>query len=144
MNRKVTRLTTPVVALLAALALASCTGGGAGEAPADERQSSFVQITDQQGSVEGFVGASDDAELDRCEAANDGWLAEGTVTNPTEVAQAYRIYVAFNKNRDTQGLVQVDLESVAAGESASWKAEAPISGQKLQCILRVERFAPQG
>lgn len=130
---------------VAALALTSCAGGGAAE-PDDQAaaEHSFVEVTDPQGSVEGFVGALDDAEIELCEASNGSWIAEGAVTNPSEETQDYRIYVSFNKNRDTQGLVQVDVASVAAGATATWKAEAPISGSDLRCILRVERFAPQG
>lgn len=130
---------------LVALSLTSCAGGAAGgDAGSSAKTSdSFVDVADPQGAIDGFVGASEDAEVTRCEAGGQGWISEGTVTNPADEAQSYRIYVAFNKNRDTKGLVQVDLESVAAGKSADWKAEAPVDAEKLDCVLRVERFAPQ-
>lgn len=131
----------PVVAL----ALTSCAGEGA-TAPSDEAATvdGYVAVTDQQGAVPGFVGAARDAETERCESDGDGWIAEGTVTNPEASAQSYRIYVAFNHNRDTRGLVQVDVESVAAGATEAWEAAAPVAGDDLSCVLRVERFEPQG
>lgn len=58
-------------------------------------------------------------------------------------AQSYRLYVAFNRGKDTQGLVQVDVKSVEPGKTAEWTAEAPLKGEGLKCVLRVERFAPQ-
>lgn len=130
---------------LVALSLASCAGEPAGGDAGDKTQAneSFVDVTDQQGTIEGFVGASDDAEVTRCEADGNGWVSEGSVTNPTDEEQSYRVYVAFNKNRDTKGLVQVDVESVEAGRAADWKAEAPVNAEKLDCVLRVERFTPQ-
>lgn len=125
---------------LVALSLAACTGEATGGDAGTPTETSHVDITDQQGSVEGFVGALEDSDINRCESANDGWVSEGTVTNPTDSEQNYRIYVAFNENRDTHGLVQIDLTSVPPGSSENWKAEAPIPGDDLTCVLRVERF----
>lgn len=132
---------------LVTLFLASCAGEGPSgadgsdlEVPAQE----YVHITDQQGSLEEFVGAGSDATVERCAFDSSRWIAEGAVANPTDESQSYRLYVAFNKNRDTQGLVQVDIESIAPGASQGWQVEAPISGDGLDCVLRVERFAPQG
>lgn len=136
-----------LIAPLLVLSLASCGGeGGGGTDSLETAQpgSGYVEITDQQGSVDGFVGAADDATVERCESVADSWKGTGTVTNPTGETQSYRIYVAFNRNRDTRGLVQVDVASVAAGGTAEWQAEAPIGGDELKCVLRVERFAPQG
>lgn len=127
----------------ACLALAACAAEGEADGPDATGAQDVVDITEQQGSVEEFVGALEDAETDRCEAAEGGWVGEGTVTNPTGAAQSYRLYVAFTENGDTRGLVQVDVESVPAGESAPWRAEADLSGDGLQCVLRVERFDPQ-
>lgn len=127
---------------LVVLSLASCTGEAAGGDADTVTETSFVEIADQQGSAEGFVGALEDSEIVRCESANGGWVSEGTVTNPEDSVQSYRIYVAFNKNRDTHGLVQVDLDSVAAGSSESWEVAAPVEGVDLSCVLRVERFDP--
>ena len=128
---------------LVVLSLASCVGGAAGGDADALTEQGYVEITDQQGSVEGFTGAIEDSEIERWEPANNGWISEGTVTNPTDSAQSYRIYVAFNENRDTHGLVQVDLDSVAAGSSENWKVEVPLAADDLSCVLRVERFDPQ-
>lgn len=140
-----------LIAALAALSLTSCGGGAAGggtgtdelQGETEQPRSDYVEITDQQGSIEGFVGAIDGAVVERCESDGSSWKAAGTVTNPESVPQSYRLYVAFNENRDTHGLVQVDVEDVAGGASQSWETEAPIDGERLSCILRVERFAPQ-
>lgn len=137
------KLGTWFIATLVALSLASCGGEPAGGEVSSASEDSYVDLTDQQGSVDGYVGALEDAQLDRCEATNDGWASAGTVTNPTDSAQSYRLYIAFNKNRDTRGLAQIDLEAVAAGSTEDWQVEAPITGEDLTCVLRVERFIPQ-
>lgn len=134
---------TWLAVLLVAPSLASCAGGAPGGDADTVIENSYVEITDQQGSVQGFVGALEDSAIDSCEATEDGWTSAGTVTNPTDVAQSYRIYVAFNENRDTRGLVQIDLDSVAPGSEQSWEVEAPVPGVNLSCVLRVERFSPQ-
>lgn len=125
-------------------ALAACSGDSddstSNAKPVDE---SYVDVTDQQGSVEDFVGANEDATTNSCEATKSTWVSEGTVTNPEKDAQSYRLYVAFNRGKDTQGLVQVDVKSVEPGKTAEWTAEAPLKGEGLKCVLRVERFAPQ-
>lgn len=139
------RLLTGAVVLTAAFALVSCTG--ADDADSDgatsETVDSYVEITDQQGSVDGYVGALEDSEVERCEASGEGWVGEGTVTNPEDASQSYRIYLTFNDKRDTKALVQIDLPSVAAGETEEWSGKAPVSGDDLTCVLRVERFDPQ-
>ncbi|MFA7498832.1 MAG: hypothetical protein WCY76_09100 [Leucobacter sp.] len=138
-------LVAPLVAPLVALSLASCAGGAAGgSADAPDLERSLVDIADQPGSVDGFAGALEDVVVETCEAQGAGWFASGTVTNPTDTAQSYRLYVAFSENRDTIGLVQVDVPEVAAGESATWDAEAQVAGEGIDCALRVERFAPAG
>lgn len=137
-----------LVASLVALSLTSCAGGATGGEAGNQEEAgvdgSYVDVTDQQGSIEEFVGASDDAEVVRCEGVDGGWVSEGTVTNPTDAAQSYRLYVAFNENQDTQGLVQVDIVDVAAGATEQWSVEAPLTSDDLSCLLRVERFDPQG
>ena len=129
----------PLVVLFLAACAGEATSGDAEVTTVD----SFVDITDHQGAVEGFVGALDDTEVDRCETTTDGWITGGTVVNPTDSTQSYRLYVAFNENRETHGLVQVDLAEVPGGASEDWEAQAPVSGDNLTCVLRVERFDPQ-
>lgn len=133
------KLSSWLVTPLAVLALASCAGEPAG---GDAAPSSYTSVTDQQGSIDGFVGAAEDATVVHCAGDGDGWSSSGSVENPTDEPQSYRLYVAFNQNRDTIGLVQVDLQTVPAGESAEWTVEAPITGDDLTCVLRVERFTP--
>ncbi len=131
---------------LVALSLASCSGtkGAENEAGKDDLvDGGYIQITEPQGSTDGFVGASEDVETQTCEKSSSGWISEGLVTNPTDRTQSYRIYVAFSAQGDTKGLVQVDVPSVASGAEVAWKAEAPLSGDDLTCALRVERFDPQ-
>lgn len=101
-----------------------------------------VEITDQPGSVDGYVGARDDVVIDRCERNGDAWGVEGTVTNPTSDLQDYRIYVSLLDGDDTVGLVQVDLVGVEGGGERTWSQEIEISGDDLACVLRVERFTP--
>lgn len=140
-----------LVVPLLALILSSCSGesgGGAASeggnsATADTEatsDSSYVDITDQQGSAPDFEGAIGDASVERCEAEDNGWVSAGTVVNSTESAQNYRVYVAFNRNNDTRGLVQVDIDDLAPGAEDNWEVQAPISGDDFDCILRVERF----
>ncbi len=146
MRKRVARPFGLLLTPLVALALSSCAGGAADEAASGDaeqaNQGSYVSVTDQQGSVEGFVGASEDAEITLCESKNNQSLAEGTVTNPTDANQSYRLYIAFNEGRDTQGLVQVDIESVEPGETLTWEAQAPVTTKDIQCSARVERFEP--
>ena len=137
--RPSTRWLVPLVAL----SLAACAGEAASGGADVTAEKSFVDISDPQGSVEGFVGALEDAEVDRCEATADGWIAGGTVANPTDAVQSYRLYVALNTNRDTHGLVQVNLDDVPGGAGENWEVEAPVRGDNLSCVLRVERFDPE-
>ncbi|MBM9465471.1 hypothetical protein JL108_18635 [Aeromicrobium sp. YIM 150415] len=139
MNRRYGSL---LVIPLVVLSLVSCSGDDGDGGTKDEIVDSYTDITDQQGSVQGFVGAVDDAEVERCEASGDGWVAEGNVTNPEDVEQSYRLYVAYNEDRDTQGLVQVDVAAVPPGGTETWSAQVPLTADELECVLRVERFAP--
>ncbi len=138
---KAVRLTTTTLALLAALTLAGCTGTtGVTETPT-AAPTDVTEITDQPGSVEGWVGALEDASTTQCARDGGNWVAAGTVTNPTDAAQSYRLYVSAMDGTQTRGLIQVDVPDVAAGASGEWKAEFPLEGEKFDCVLRVERFA---
>lgn len=106
--------------------------------------SSHIDIDEIPGSLEDFVGAHEDATTDACEAGGSGWIAEGTVTNPTDDAQSYRIYVSARADGNTVGLVQVDVDDVPAGESGTWEADFDLDEDGLDCLLRVERFTPAG
>jgi hypothetical protein len=92
--------------------------------------------------TDGFVGASDDVRLDRCELDGDHWVAAGMVTNSSGAGAAYRVYVAFNPpySPTARGLVQVDL-LIPDAQSQTWKAVAWITDPGLECVLRVERIS---
>ena len=92
--------------------------------------------------TDGFVGAREDVQLDRCQLEGDHWVAAGLVTNSSGVGAGYRIYVAFNPPDSPQarGLVQVDF-IIPDGESQAWQAVAWITDPDLECILRVERVS---
>jgi hypothetical protein len=92
--------------------------------------------------TDGFVGASDDVRLDRCELDGDHWVAAGLVTNTSGAGAAYRIYVAFNppESPEARGLVQVDF-LIPEGETQAWEAKAWITDPGLECVLRVERIS---
>lgn len=134
---------TAVLAVAGILTLAGCTGGTETTAPtpsATTTPSDYVDITDQPGSGDDFVGALEDTEVTGCAADGDEWKVTGTVTNPADDAQSYRIYVSLLDGTDTLGVSQVDVDDVAAGESTDWSATLPVSGDDLDCVLRVERF----
>lgn len=137
--------------VLAAVALTGCTAGdGDGEATptptateaAEVPDAAVTEITDTPGSVEGYVGAAADAEQRTCELADGAWTVDGTVTNPTDAAQHYRLYVSLQDgDQQTRGLTQVDVERVEPGASAEWSTSVAVPDEGLSCLLRVERFA---
>ncbi|HEX4984274.1 MAG TPA: hypothetical protein VFV63_21405 [Ilumatobacteraceae bacterium] len=92
--------------------------------------------------TDGFVGAREDVQLDRCELDGDHWVAAGRVTNSSGAGAAYRVYVAFNPPYSTaaRGLVQVDL-LIPDAETQPWEAIAWITDPGLECVLRVERIS---
>lgn len=106
-------------------------------------QGSVVDVTDTPGSLEGFEGAREDAEVLSFEKEGEVWLARGTVTNRGTEAVVYRIYASAmgDGGSTTRGVVQVDVPAVAAGESAQWQAELPLADAELELVLRVERAA---
>ncbi|WP_447944138.1 MULTISPECIES: hypothetical protein [Microbacterium] len=102
----------------------------------------MVDVTDQPGSVDGYVGAVEDADTTRCERAGSEWIAAGTVTNPLDEDQSYRLYVSAMDGSETRGVIQVDVPDVAGGATAEWRAAFALPEDELECVLRVERFAP--
>jgi len=145
------RLTKALVAaatvVVAATALVGCTGAeepGGSAAQIGALDEKVVDVQAEPGSVEGYAGALDDSEVTRCESADGALQVAGTVTNPEPDTQDYRVYVSAMDGGDTAGLVQVDVTGVGAGETAEWSTEMAIGGEGLECVLRVERFAPQG
>lgn len=131
------------VALAVLTTLAAC---GSSDDSSDENvdptsgNTQVVDVTDQPGSVDGYVGALDDAEIKTCSVTGDGLDVAGTVTNPEQDAQDYRIYVSALDGGDTVGLVQVDVTDVEGGETAEWETSMDLDQAELDCVLRVERF----
>ncbi|MFT4051269.1 MAG: hypothetical protein QM677_03355 [Microbacterium sp.] len=105
-------------------------------------QEDVSEITDQPGSVEGYVGALGDAEVVTCAREGGDWVVAGTVTNPLDEVQSYRIYVTVRDDDDTRGIIQVDVPDVEGEASAEWTASFPLDDESLECVLRVERFTP--
>lgn len=99
-----------------------------------------VKVKEAPGTSEGFVGARDDVDLATCEVVGKKMQIDGTVTNPTDAIQNYRIYVSILDADGTRGLLQVDAEAVEAGATQQWATEAKLSDTGLRCVLRVERY----
>ena len=151
-----------LTAAFAALALSGCTGSHnpatvtttqmvaptqAGATPSatatpPDPGSVYVDVNDSQGDGE-FVGALTDVTASTCGADGADWVGSGTITNPTQAAANYRVWVAFiGADGGTAGLVQVNVDGVAPGESGDYSAPMPYAGDaSLSCVLRVERRA---
>jgi hypothetical protein len=87
-----------------------------------------------------FEGAVADVSELNCAAEEDRWVVGGKVTNPTDTAADYRIYVSFlDGTGGTRGLLEVDSTDVAPGATAQWQGEMLLAETELTCVLRVER-----
>jgi hypothetical protein len=151
-----------VLAVVAgALLLAGCSGGGdpvetttivaptsaptaspsATDAPL-EPGNVYVDTVNSQAEGE-FVGAATDVTEQSCDAGDGTWVGSGTLTNPTDEAVDYRVWVAFiGPDGDTVGLVQSNADGVEGGESGGYSASMPYTEEDaLTCVLRVERRA---
>lgn len=132
------------VALAAVLLTVGCTGAEPEPTPTPSATTAPPTVTDIQdapGSGGEFTGAVADTTVE-CAAGDDGWAASGTVTNPTDGVADYRIYVSFlDAAGGTRGVVQVDVDGVAAGASQDWQTTAALPDEELSCVLRVERYA---
>jgi hypothetical protein len=102
----------------------------------------YVDVHDSQ-AVGGFVGALKDVTASSCGASGADWVGSGTITNPMRAAANYRVWVAFiGADGGTVGLVQVNVDGVAAGASKDFSAPMPYAADgTLSCTLRVERRA---
>lgn len=108
-----------------------------------EAQPGITDITDTPGSGENLVGALADTEVSTCEAADGQWNVAGTVTNPTDAAASYRIYVSLLTDTGaTRALTQVNVDDLAAGAATEWSTKVDLDESKLECVLRVERYGP--
>jgi hypothetical protein len=98
-------------------------------------------ISEQPGQAkDNYVGALKDVKMTSCKLDGASWMADGTVTNPTDADAKYRIYVALNVkgSTDTKALIEADVD-VAKGKTEKWSAAADVADKDLICILRVER-----
>lgn len=143
---KYQRTISSATLLLASVMLAACGTGDDGEAQessADDGDQKVIEVSEQPGSVEDYVGAMEDAEVDTCSAGGSGLEVAGTVTNPESDPQDYRIFVSAMTEDDTVGLVQVDVADVAGGDTAEWETQMDLTQEDLDCVLRVERFSAE-
>lgn len=101
----------------------------------------ITDITDPPGTGANLAGALKDTTVTACALKGSSWSVTGTVTNPTDAAADYRIYVSLlNAGGDTRALKQVDVSSLAAAAKADWSADIPVNEKNLSCVLRVERY----
>ncbi len=102
-----------------------------------------VDVKTQPGTAtDGFEGAKADVSDSRCESTAGKWTVTGKVTNPANAAVNYRIYMSFiDAAGATPGLLEVDVDNVAAGASADWNGSLDIGLDDLKCVPRVERVA---
>jgi hypothetical protein len=102
-----------------------------------------VDVKIQPGTAtDGFEGAVADVSDRRCDSTDGKWTVTGKVTNPTNAAVNYRIYMSFiDASGATPGLLEVDVDHVVAGASADWTGSLDIGLDDLKCVPRVERVA---
>lgn len=140
----------PLVRLFVGATVATVVGlgvvGCSGEAEPDPTftRTDLIAIDDQPGSVDGYTGAREDVEVERCERSGDAVDVAGVISNPTDVTQNYRIYVSLLEDDDTTALVQKDVTEVAAGATSDWEVAIDVPAEDFECVLRVERFAAEG
>lgn len=75
--------------------------------------------------------------LTTCEAAEGGWQASGTATNPTKSAVEFRVTVFFTTTSATTiDSARTDVE-VKPGETVKWTAKKEFAAPKeMLCVLR--------
>lgn len=145
------RLSAAFVAGTLAITAAACSGSTASDRLAAKRTTARstasttppFESTSQHtpGTLAGFVGAKDDVHDVQCGQHGATWSATGKVTNPTEQAARYRIYVSFLSGDTTVGLAEADSGRIGAKATESFSASVQVGGDGLRCILRVERAA---
>lgn len=102
--------------------------------------STVISVAVQPGVSEGFDGARADIGALTCELEDGRWAVSGDVTNPLDVPASYRIYTSFlDGNRTTLGLLEVNADEVAPGETREWSGTLDLAAPDLECVLRVER-----
>ena len=98
-----------------------------------------IQVSTPPGSVKGYVGARKDVTGLTCTASANSVTAAGKVTNSTDTAQNYRIYISILSGSKTLGLKEVDVSNLAGKASKDWTSTQQVTVKNPQCVLRVER-----
>ncbi|KQR45616.1 hypothetical protein ASF87_15195 [Microbacterium sp. Leaf161] len=134
------------IAVVLGLALAGCTDPAPEPKPTptatEQAEAGITDIVDTPGAGEGLAGALADAEVKKCELVDDHWEVSGTVTNSSDGAASYRIYVSLlTEGGDTRSLTQVNVDPTDPGASADWSTTVAVQDESLDCVLRVERYA---
>ena len=132
-----------VTALVAAGTLAGCSGASAPSTatstPHATTTGAVTDITTPPGTAEGFAGALTDVTITTCDATAAPASFAGTVTNPEGSAQSYRIYVSVLTASTTIGVVEIDVDGVAAKATKKWSGTVNAGADGARCVLRVER-----
>lgn len=141
-----TGLVAAGIAVALGLVLTGCTDSAPEPQPTptatEQAEAGITDIVDTPGSGEGLAGALADAEVKKCELVDDHWEVSGTVTNSSEGAASYRIYVSLlTEGGDTRSLTQVNVDPTDPGASADWATTVAVEDETLDCVLRVERYA---
>lgn len=99
-----------------------------------------IDIDNQPGEGE-FEGALDDVVFE-CAGSDGAWSASGTVTNSTDAAAGYRIFISFLDDAgETVALLEAadDLDGLEPGEARDWAVSFDSAAASLTCVPRVER-----
>lgn len=97
------------------------------------------KVSTPPGASKGYVGAAQDVKVSTCVSNKSTTLFNGTVTNPTDAVQSYRIYVAVTLKGATVGIDEVDVNTVAARTTNKWSGGLATGADGATCVLRVER-----
>jgi hypothetical protein len=83
------------------------------------------------------VSVRKDVTLLNCESSPGGWVAGGTVKNPTTKTQTYKITVFFTSSGATDLAYGSTTSTVPGGKNALWTVRVtfPAPAQVL-CVLR--------
>lgn len=134
------------------LALTGCSGDSGGDETPSGAPSAAVSGQPQQPSVAPTptladeVGAVKDAKVDSCQAGDGGWVAKGTVTNPTPDPVDYLVVVSLQDQdrpagNQTAGVNWTLVEGVAGNATQNWEVTIGATPTNATCVLRVTRSA---
>jgi hypothetical protein len=113
------------------LALAACTNSpGAkvsGGTTTSKSHAKATIVTDPRFTVTNNVAARRDVALTSCHAGVGGWIASGTVTNPTSGAATYTLQVTYTDTHATVLGVEKTSVPTAPKQSLTWTTTWPSS-----------------